>query len=298
MTSYTHKIISMERGQTKGSSSPMWRCLTEDGERVNVFKHTLPERDSARLFENAGYWPFMEPMLPGDQITWNEFPIGVTMAKKGEWWEITDVQLCEDARPDERLLPDKQQYQLATIRWAQGLLRMNNVVVWDTETTGLSKEDEIVSIGVINLAGDTLVNLKLRPVYIERVQRVTAVNGFAPEDLEHCPGLWESWPNIYKWLSSSTWAIFNASFDTEMLEYGCRRAGLQPIFPNASVDVMEMFARFYGDYDQQRQAFKPKTLSFAAEYFAIDQTAAHTAIDDALTTLKVVRALATAEAGI
>lgn len=301
MSTHTHKIISMERGITK-SNDPMWRCLTGDGEKVNIFKHAMPERDTAHLFDEAGYWPFMKDMMPGDQITWNEFPIPVTLklkqTDKGDFWEVVAVALCEDTRPDERLLPDKALYQNSVIQWARSLLRTNNVVVWDTETTGLGKEDEIVSIAVVNLAGDALVDLKLKPVYIERVSRVTAVNGFTPEALQDCPGLRESWPHIYKWLSSSTWAIFNAGFDSEMLEFDCRRAGLQPIFPAASVDVMEMFARFYGDYDQQRQAFKPKTLSFAAEYFGIEQQAAHSALDDALTTLKLIRALANAEAAV
>ena len=39
MTEYTHEIIRMERGATKGSGSPMWKCQTVDGQRVNVFKH-------------------------------------------------------------------------------------------------------------------------------------------------------------------------------------------------------------------------------------------------------------------
>lgn len=294
----THKIISMERGETRGSKSPMWRCRTEDGIKVNVFMHELPERDTAHLFDEAGYWPFMEPMKPGDQITWNKFPIIVTLIKNREYFEVVAVELCEDTRPDERLLPEKQLYQRAAIKWAQSLLSSNHVVIWDTETTGLTKEDEIIEIGAVNLVGDTLIDLKLRPIYIDRVARVTAINGFSPEALQDAPGLWESWPHIYKWLSASTWAIFNAAFDSEMLEYGCRRAGLQPIFPTAMVDVMEMFARFYGDYDPQRQAFKPKSLQFAADYFGILQSLAHTALDDALTTLKVVRALADAEAGI
>ena len=49
-------IISLERGETANNARPMWRCLTDEGEKVNIFlNEDDEEKDNFHLFEQAGW---------------------------------------------------------------------------------------------------------------------------------------------------------------------------------------------------------------------------------------------------
>lgn len=91
MTVFTHEIVRMERGATKNSGSPMWRCQTKDGQKVNVFQHSDPAKDNTELFRTAGYFGYMESLRVGEAVEWSQSPIWVVMEKDGDWWAVTDV---------------------------------------------------------------------------------------------------------------------------------------------------------------------------------------------------------------
>lgn len=85
-------IVEVQRGITKNSGSPMWRCTTSDYEKVNVFKHTDPDKNSFELFREAGYeLPFIALETPGETDLWKQYPIEVEMRKVGPWWEVVKV---------------------------------------------------------------------------------------------------------------------------------------------------------------------------------------------------------------
>lgn len=86
------EIIQMEAARTKNSGSPMWRCFTQDGTKVNIFKHSDPEKNAAYLlFEKAGYAPEMLALQDGQSIHWTIHPIQVQLAKVDGWWTIEGV---------------------------------------------------------------------------------------------------------------------------------------------------------------------------------------------------------------
>ncbi len=93
-------ITSMERSATNNSRSPMWRCQTANGERVNIFKHDDPEKNNFALFEAAGYGELMLPMEDGDELYWHGSGLPVRMRRMGKWWEIVAVEPRNGRVPD------------------------------------------------------------------------------------------------------------------------------------------------------------------------------------------------------
>jgi len=83
-------IVSAERGETRNSNQPLWRCVTEDGQRVNIFKHSDPEKDNFHLFEEAGYGELLEDISLFATVEFDP-SICIGMVKNGQWWEIQSV---------------------------------------------------------------------------------------------------------------------------------------------------------------------------------------------------------------
>jgi hypothetical protein len=88
-------IVSAERDQTKNSGSPMWRCTTESGERVNVFKHTDPAKDTFHLFAEADYGMQLEEIPLYATVDFDP-SICVSLAKNGQWWEVIAVHPADN----------------------------------------------------------------------------------------------------------------------------------------------------------------------------------------------------------
>lgn len=101
----TQHIVSLERDETRNSGSPMWRCVTSAGDRVNIFQHSDPDKNNFTLFEAAGWAQVLESMPVGGQRNWTQNPIEVVMRKPGKFWEIIAVTpKPEGAAPDDGTL--------------------------------------------------------------------------------------------------------------------------------------------------------------------------------------------------
>lgn len=295
----THQIVSMEFGETANSKSPMWRCTCSDGTRVNVFQHADPAKNTALLFEHAGYMHHMNDMVVGQIRTWNACPIPVTLVQEGKWWNCVRVEAQPDAEPDIDLTPDPKLVREGAIRQAWELVRYPQpAAVWDTETTGALPDDEIISISSVNREGVIQTNSLIRPENLDRVERFTHVHGITAESVVMAPTFPDYYKELRYWFQGTLWLIYNAPFDTKMLENACTRHHLTPITPLAVVDVMDIFARFYGEWDAQHQRFAPKTLAFASENLGINVTEFHSSVLDAMTTLAVLRAIAALESSL
>ena len=62
----------------------------------------------------------------------------------------------------------------------------DGALILDTETTGLSIEDEIIEIAILNSAGDLLYNQGVKPSQ-PIPPEVTAIHGITDADVENCP---------------------------------------------------------------------------------------------------------------
>ena len=301
MTTYTHQIISMKRGATSGSASPMWRCVTKDGEKVNIFKHPDPNKNSYGLF--ADYWPEMEPMIFNQETTWKQSPIEVVLTKNGQWWDIVAVgprPAGAQADPDDA--PDHTLYRLQARRWADYILDPRHpVIIWDTETTGLDDEAEIVSIAALWNTGEQLLTSLIRPQNPAKLlekwggQIPAEIHGLTPESLSSAPTFAELYRKIMGALDGEIWVIYNAEFDTRILNQTCLRHGvLSPVSIGVN-DAMRYFAQFHGEWNPVYKQYTSKKLDIACNELGVQLEDAHTAWADARATLELIRRMAGGE---
>lgn len=289
-----HKIISMERGSTKGSRSPMWRCVTEDEQRVNVFAHSDPAKDNSRLFRDAGYLAFMQAMHDGQTITWYEYPIAVEMTKSGQWWEVVAVgPRPEEAAPDEHEKPEPIYYANAARGQAAALFRLfwqGDAAIWDTETTGLGPRDEIIQIGIVT-GGDAYSQL-IRPKNLHKVYHTEQIHGIKVEQLETAPTFDEVYEEICDLIAGKVWLIYNAPFDVGMLERECIRHKRDLIHNAGVVCAMDMFSKWHGEWNDARRSFTVKTLEYAAAFTSLTNWQKHDALGDAQATYELLKEMA------
>lgn len=301
MSNYTHEIVRIERGETKGSRSPMWKCLTSDGQTVNVFQHTLPERNTFDLLVQAGYADLSE-MAVGDVQRWrHNFPIKVQLVKDGDWWKLAAVEpRPKDAHPDAEWKPDVQMYQNRAELLARLLTNKRyESRYFDFESTGVESDDEMVAASVIHANGLILFDEMLMPRDPSKLLRpgkygktASEVNGITPDKLASCQLTEDALTTLAMILSGRVWIAYNAPFDVGLLERECLRYGHPLIYSLGIHDAMQIFAEYLGEWQPNTQKFKTVTLSRAAQLLDIDPGQTHTAKSDALTTLEIMRAMA------
>lgn len=298
----TFQIVRVERGETKGSKSPMWRCWTDSGEQVNVFMHEMPERNTFRYLHDAGYGDDFCEMAVGETLTWYQHPITVQMRKDGQWWALTAaLKRNPDAGPDAQYVPNLDFWRVYAQTVADNLLMswVSDLVIFDLETTGLGWDDEIVQVTAINPWGEVLVDTLVQAQEPERLTRLhknghsaSEFNGITPEMLVDAPEFGVVHGQLAPAMCDQILVAYNANFDVPKLQQACERHSLAPIFPAATVCVMELYSLYAGDWDPIRQNFRLHSLVDAAEAFEISTDGAHGALADARMTLAVLRAMA------
>jgi len=167
-------------------------------------------------------------------------------------------------------------------------------VVLDTETTGLLNP-EIVAIGVVSSSGETLLNELVRPARpIEpEASRITGIDAAAVADKPEFPAIE---PALSRAIADTRVCIYNAAYDLAAIENTYVRYGLAiPAFE--SWCVMEWFAQVHGEWNDARGSYVWQPLAKAARHFGVTQGAPHDALDDALTTWRILDA-AIARAGL
>ncbi|HGM4999996.1 TPA: 3'-5' exonuclease [Serratia marcescens] len=176
---------------------------------------------------------------------------------------------------------------------AQQWLR-DNVLILDTETTGLGDDAEIVEISLIDTSGRVLLNTLVKPRSVIPAS-ATAIHGITNEMVATAP----SWPHVcrslYDIISGRKVVIYNSDFDTRILDQTNDDWGItihfkieRPTFECA----MLAYAEFYGQ-NSERGGYKWQRLTAAAEQQGVViEGAPHRALSDCLTTLGVIKAMA------
>lgn len=298
---YTHEIIRIERGATKGSGSPMWRCVTSDAQTVNVFQHENPERDTFGLLLMAGYAGFVELEL-GEVQYWRNYPIKVALVKEGQWWKLAAVEpRPKDAEADADQAINLELYKNRAMRLAkQLLLPLEGIRYIDCERTGVERDDEMVAMAIVDVEGSVRYNEMIRPPHPEKLLRVgksgksaSEVNGITPDTLlKDSVSTAMALDAIEVHLNGSVVVAYNASFDMKALEADCLMLNRPFIVPFAVHDAMGIASEYFGQWQPKYQNFRNVTLSEAARMLGINAGQSHTAVDDAMTTLFLMMAIA------
>lgn len=296
----SHEIVRMERGETKNSKSPMWRCETRDGQRVNIFSHADPAKDNTAIFRESGYLDDMEALKVGEVLNWTQHPIRVAMEKVGDWWTVKGVvQRPVDAEPDAAWKPNLALFRERAQKQAVNILGLSMLRVLDLETTGLRADDEICAIAILDGQGETLIDVLVKPSDPfkllrpgKRGQTASEINGLTPDDFGSTPPFIDQYPKIANALDCAHWLIYNAQFDAPLLDRECSNAGVRPLIPLGIFDVARIASEYMGNWNEKRQWFEMVTLEEAAIDLAGSAGRLHAAADDAQSALLIMQAIA------
>lgn len=117
-------------------------------------------------------------------------------------------------------------HERATL-WARSLLERNDWVVLDTETTGLSYNDEIVQIAILSSDGTVLLDTLVRPI-IPIAPEAISIHGITNENVTDAPPFPKIYEKIKAILSGKSIVIYNAAFDLRLLQQTMRKYRLPP----------------------------------------------------------------------
>lgn len=179
------------------------------------------------------------------------------------------------------------------------LIRGNDFVVLDTETTGLN-DGEICQIAIIDHHGTTLIDTLVKTVFPIPVE-ATRIHGITNDMTAHSPRWSEVRPRVLELLKGRNVVAYNADYDSKMLiktderSFGRSNAQSSEYVNWKTVAwwscAMKAYAEFNGEWDEIYQNYKFVKLTDAARYFNVLTNHPHTAIEDATMTLGVAKGL-------
>ncbi len=177
-----------------------------------------------------------------------------------------------------------QRDRWAAVAWARWLLRASNVVLHDTETTGLDQTAEVVEIALLTPRGEVLFDSLIRPIGpIPAV--ATAIHHLDDAAVGHAPTWAELFPRIAALLHRRIVVVYNAAYDRRILEQTSALAGVPSLRPAGWHCAMLEYARFAGVWNTAKDDYKWHKL----------QDGDHTALGDCLATLATIEWMAEAE---
>jgi len=160
-------------------------------------------------------------------------------------------------------------------------------VFLDTETTGFGSDDEVVDIAIVALNGDVLLNELIKPTKAIPAD-ANAIHGITNKMVGSAPTWEEMWPEITGALSGKNVAMYNVEFDFRLMRQSTEKHTIEWEPPNnKNIDVMHLFAEYFGNWDEYHQSFTWQKLETAGRYFNIDLPNSHRALADTLLTREV-----------
>jgi DNA polymerase-3 subunit epsilon len=166
--------------------------------------------------------------------------------------------------------------------WARSLLERLDWVILDTETTGISRHDEIVQIAVLAPDGEALLDTLIRPTR-SIPNEATVIHGITDADVADAPPFPKIFPRLKEIIAGKTVIIYNAPFDVRLIRQTLAIHNLPP--PGIEGEQVEcamlQYSAWYGElwpdggYRWQRL-----------------RGGDHTALGDCRATLAVIRKMA------
>ena len=168
-------------------------------------------------------------------------------------------------------------------------------VILDTETTGLYSAARIVEISCIGRDGNVLVDSLVNPG-IPIPADATAIHGISDAEVADRPAFPALWPLVWNVVRDADCVlIYNAAYDSRLIRQSLvgHEAALAQAGRLSYGCIMELYARFYGQYNKYHGSYTWQKLVNAVEQCGlhIDGTA-HRAFADARAALAVFQYLA------
>lgn len=183
-----------------------------------------------------------------------------------------------------------QSSMLAAARRAKALVN-NPFTIVDLETTGFDGyRERIVQIAVVNEDGETLMDSLVNPgVPIPN----SHIHGITNDMVEDAPSFADLHPTLTRALNGMDVLAYNWSFDGSFILGNCKQHKLAlPEWTHADC-IMELFARFYGEWNSRYKSYRWQELATAAAHFDLSfEGQAHSALADAKMALAVLKKMA------
>lgn len=171
--------------------------------------------------------------------------------------------------------------RVGAIEWARHILELPDVVILDTETTGLIEgfarypEAEIIELAIITISGETLYEQRFKPLY-SIPSRAMAIHGITNTKVRRCPSFAKEYPKIMEILHGKIIVTYNSRFDSKIFNNTCKLHEL----PNLDHVTWECAMRVFKAY------LEPATR------FVKLPNGCHTALGDCKATLDLIHAMA------
>lgn len=165
-------------------------------------------------------------------------------------------------------------------------LGIDDFVIVDTETTGLSRNDEVIELAIVDMTGKILYHSLFTPS-VEVNPAASKVNGYTKESLENEKLFKDEWNKIKRIIGYRTVLCHNTSFDKRMILQTLDKYGLNPN------EGSRMFSNCYDSMKIAKQFLNAKSygLEYLANMIGIKEKELHNAKDDCLLTLKFLKKL-------
>jgi DNA polymerase-3 subunit epsilon len=179
------------------------------------------------------------------------------------------------------------------IQIAKDLL-LNQPVNLDTETTGLGPTDEIVEIAIVDHDGEVIFEYLVKPKF-PIPQDAIAIHGINNHMVSSAKSFPLIWPLIRSKVIAKSIGIYNASFDLRMMRQSFSNHNVPWKEKLNTFDILELYARFYGEWDSRRGSYRFQSLANAGQQCGISLKNTHRAKDDALLTREILHHMAKAD---
>lgn len=167
----------------------------------------------------------------------------------------------------------------------------HEVIVFDTETTGVApfgdRPDEILSLAVMDLAGNVLFRDTFKPERRVRWPKAESINGISPAMVKDKQTIMQRQAEVEAAFAGARLLVaYNAEFDMNFLGAAGVKLPKVPVF-----DVMKEFAAVHGEWNPRYEEWKWCKLVECAEYYGVGEFDAHDAMGDVRATARCFEAL-------
>ncbi len=159
---------------------------------------------------------------------------------------------------------------------------VNEIIVLDTETTGLDhKSEKLIEIAACRLVDGEVVDTFTSLVNPQQEIRHSSflIHNISQEMVEEAPNIDEVLPKFLEYMGDLPYVAHNALFDYSFINEACK-ATLGERFKNPRVDTFEMYRSVFPDEHSHG-------LSSLLDKFKFDSHVNHRALDDAMCLAKV-----------
>ena len=186
---------------------------------------------------------------------------------------------------------NRERDRLAAIEKANEILK-NAPVYLDTETTGFGPTDEVIDIAVIGDNGNVLFDSLVRPT-TDIPYEASRIHHITNSMVANAPDFASIFDRLMDATRSKVVAIYNEEFDIRLLRQTARKHGIPWSGTTVrSTCVMELYARYYGDWSDYHRSYTWQSLENAGKQMSINLPNSHRAKDDALLARAVVMRMA------